>query len=57
MIYGELKETERSEINRSIGTFILFSQSTMNESDAPQKTLSAIIEAANIALNQFNRIK
>lgn len=33
-------------MDRSVGMYI-FSQSTMNESDAPQKTLSEIIEAAS----------
>ncbi|KYQ55611.1 hypothetical protein ALC60_05533 [Trachymyrmex zeteki] len=34
------------QTDRSVGTF-MFSQSAMNESDAPQKTLSEIIEAAS----------
>jgi len=41
------KEAKKKEIDKSVSTFIYFSQSAMNESDAPQKTLSEIIEAAS----------
>ena len=42
-IYRKSKEIE---IDRS-DTFICFRKSAMNKSDAPQKTLSEIIEAAS----------